>query len=157
MADAQSVEEIISTTIAYASAHLHRCVMFVVKGEQVVGWAGSGEGITEESVKRMSLALPSHDHESIFSVVPRDSSHYLGPVPTLQGFQRLHRDLSIGAPRFIVLIPIVVKGRVTAYLYGDCGDSVNITMDVPSLLAVCKRVGMALQIIILRNKILRVE
>jgi hypothetical protein len=156
MADSQSVEEIVATTLRYAAGHLHRCMVFVVKGDQAVGWAGCGDGLSEGMMERLALPLPSRDRDSIFSVVQSDSSHYLGPVPTLHAFESFFRDLGVPRPRFILVIPIMVKGRTTAYLYGDCGDSVNLTMDVPSMLTLCKQAGMALQIIILRNKILSV-
>ena len=156
MADSQSVEDIVSTTLRYAADRLYRCMMFVVKGDQAIGWAGRGDGLNEGKMERLALQLPSMDRDSIFSVVQKDSSHYLGPVPTLRAFDRFFRDLGVRQPRFILLIPIVVKGRTTAYLYGDCGDSVSLPLDVPSMLTLCKHAGMALQIIILRNKILSV-
>jgi hypothetical protein len=152
LASAESVDEIVSLTLGYVGARLRHCVFFVVKGDRAMGWAGQGDGITEAMVR--SLALPHTDETSIFSLVGVGQSHYLGAAPTAQAASNLYARLGIRAPRTALIVPVVVKGRVTAYLYGDGGDQEILALDLPAVLALCARAAFALQIIILRNKIL---
>lgn len=153
LAHAESVDEVMSTTLGYMSARLQRCALFVVKGDRAVGWAGEGEGISEEMVKSLSIILPPRNRDSILSLVPENGTHYLGPVVRLPGVQDFYRRMAVRPPRSVLVVPIKVRNRVTAYLYGDNG-STEITAETDPLLTLCTRTGMALQIMILRNKIL---
>ena len=58
------------------------------------------------------------------------------------------------APRSILIVPLRVKDRVAGWLYADDGGNKITTPDIPSIHALCSRAGLALQILILRNKIL---
>ena len=152
LASAESVDEIVSLTLGYVGARLKHSVFFVVRGDRAIGWAGQGDGITESMVR--SLALPHTDETSIFSLVGVGQSHYLGAAPPAQAVANLYGRLGIKTPRTALVVPVVVKGRVTAYLYGDGGDQEILALDLPAVLTLCARAAFALQIIILRNKIL---
>ena len=154
MAGAASVDEVISAVLAYSAGRLPRAIFFVMRGGKAQGLAGQGDGVVQERVKALSLAAGP---ASVLSLVPRGASHYLGPAPAGAAASELYRPLGLMTPRSVMLVPVIVKDRVTGYLYGDSGERGGLAVDVPSLLSVCGRAGMALQIIILRNKILGLE
>ncbi|HKY34230.1 MAG TPA: hypothetical protein VJV23_17010 [Candidatus Polarisedimenticolia bacterium] len=155
LADAASVEEVVSTMLAYASGRLARAAWFAVKGGQCAGWAGRGKGINETAIRAASFPAAGRD-AALFSLVPDGVSHFLGPVGQHPWAASFYARLGIPAPRTALLVPVPVKGRVAAYLYGDGADQEILAIDLPSLLSVAGRAGFALQILILRNKILSV-
>jgi hypothetical protein len=157
LASAESVDEIVSTVLGYTADRLPRCLFFVMKGDSAKGWAGRGEGLTEEKARRLSVPLRGSEGDSIFSLVSEGATHYLGPVSNAPGVREFYRMLGLTPPWSVLIVPVMVKGRVTAYLYGDGGTRGPLVLTLPSMLALCECAGMALQIIILRNKILSAQ
>ena len=158
LAEAQSVDEVISSTLAYVEKRLARCLFFVARGDRIIGWAGRGEGVTPAAVQ--SLSWPQRDAGSIFRLVGQQGEeqpdHYLGPALSDTTSMEIYQHLGGPAPRTLMVIPILVKGRVTGYLYGDNGQRELLALDLHAVLALCARAGFALQILILRNKILSI-
>ncbi len=157
LASAGSVDEIVSTVLAYAAGRLPHCLFFVMKADSAQAWAGRGEGLTEERVRRLSVPLHGREGGSIFSLVAQGATHYLGAVSRAPGVREFYRMLGLPAPWSALIVPVMVKGRVTGYFYGDGGARSAVVLNLPSMLALCERAGMALQIIILRNKILSTQ
>lgn len=158
LAEAQSVDDVVSGTLAYMEKRLARCLFFVTRGERVIGWAGRGEGVTQEAVQGLSWSL--REATSIFSLVGQrgddSQDHYLGPAPSDSIAMEIYQRLGGPVPRTLLLVPIHLKGRVTGYLYGDSGQRELLALDLHAVLALCSRAGFALQILILRNKILSI-
>ena len=156
LAEAQSVDEVISGTLAYVEKRLARCLFFVTRGERIIGWAGRGDGVTQAAVQ--SLSWSQRDAGSIFRLVGQQGDeqpdHYLGPALSDSTAMEIYQHLGGPAPRTLLVVPVVVKGRVTGYLYGDSGQRELLALDLHAVLALCARAGFALQILILRNKIL---
>ncbi len=154
LASAASVEEIVGVVLDYAGPRVPRCIFFVVKGDAAVGWTGRGAGLEEARLRSLSVRVGGDPREGVLSLVSPGAAHYLGPLPQAPRAHQLYRDLGVPAPRIVLIVPIAVKGRAAAYLYGDSGETPRLAVDVPAILGLCGRAGMALQIIILRNKIL---
>jgi hypothetical protein len=154
LAAAGSVEEVVSTVLGYASTRLGRTIFFVTKGDIAQGWAGRGAGVTEASIRNLAIPVPAPNRESIFSVVPEGRTHYLGPVPVSASTAGFFAKAGFPAPRSILIVPLRVKERVAGWLYADDGGNKITTPDIPSIHTLCSRAGLALQILILRNKIL---
>ena len=154
LAAAASVEEVVSTVLGYAATRLGRTIFFVTKGDIAQGWAGRGAGVTETSIRNLAIPVPATNRESIFSVVPEGRTHYLGPVPVSAGTAGFFAKAGFPAPRSILIVPLRVKDRVAGWLYADDGGNKITTPDIPSIQTLCSRAGLALQILILRNKIL---
>ena len=152
LAAAESVEEIVAMTLSFVGARIRRSIFFVVKGDRAIGWAGRGESLSDPLVR--SLSLPHQDPGSVFALAGGSRSHYLGALPSAQAAGPLYAGLGARAPRTVLIVPLLVKGRVTAYLYGDGGDHEILALDLPAVLTLCARASLALQILILRNKIL---
>ena len=158
LAESQSVDGVISSTLAYMERRVARCLFFVTRGDRIVGWAGRGDGVTPDAVQ--SLSWSQRDGSSIFHLVGQQGDdqpdHYLGTAPTDSASMEIYRHLGGPVPRTLLVVPINVKGRVTGYLYGDSGHKEMLALDIPAVLALCSRAGFALQILILRNKILSI-
>ncbi len=95
---------------------VNRAVLFVVKEGKLVGWDGRGfEGLTELDFRKMVLPLSS---ESVFSKVVEKGGIYQGSLPVLKGDRRVLSLLG-GEPQESILIPVVVRGKVSGILYAD--------------------------------------
>ena len=156
LAAAESVEEVVESTLSYLGGRLARSIFFVLKGERAVAWSGQGEGISPVEIKGMSF--PHGAGTTLFGLTARrgtDSpSPYLGAVPPAPAATQFYQQLGVPVPRTILIVPILVKGRVTGFLYGDGGERGILAIDLPAILSLSARAGFALQILILRNKIL---
>jgi hypothetical protein len=81
------------------------------------------------------------------------SDFYFGPVPELPANRQFYRDLSVPTPDRVLLVPILIKGRLIALLYGDNGVGRREEPDIALFRRVAQKASLALEILILRNKI----
>ncbi len=150
---AGSVEEVVTAVLGYASARLQRVLFFVVRGSVAEGRGGMGWPLSTDVIRNLRIPL-GRENDSLLSLVGGERDHYLGPVsgsPRAIGF---YTRLGLSVPRTVVIVPIRVKQRIAAYLYADGGDAEILAIDLPSMMSLGVRAGFALQILVLRNKIL---
>jgi hypothetical protein len=117
-----------------------------------VAWAGQGWDIAAGGWRQ--IALPVNGAPTIFSLVREGVPHFLGPVAGQPWSASFYGALRGAPARTALLVPIRLKGRAAAWLYGDGGEDDILAIDVPSMISLCGRAAFALQIMILRNKIL---
>lgn len=156
LAEAGTVEAIVDSTLSYLGGRLARSVFFVLKGERLIVWSAQGFRLSPRRMRGLSFE-PAEGGGLLDLAGPRTgerATHYLGAVPPGRASAEFYEWLGVPPPRTMLLAPIVVKGRVTGYLYGDGGDREILAVDLPAVLSLCARAGFALQILILRNKIL---
>jgi hypothetical protein len=101
-------------------------------------------------VRQVLLAL---DRPSLFSMVRSGADHYYGPVSDQPANTRLFLDLGFPAPERALLVPLLIKERPTVVLYGDNAADLSTTPDIPTLRKLLAKASLALEILILRNKI----
>ena len=95
---------------------VNRVALFVVKDDKLIGWDGRGfENLTELDFRKMIIPLPS---ESIFSKVVKEGGIYQGSFPKLKGDRRVLTFFG-GEPAEAILIPIIVRGKVSGVIYAD--------------------------------------
>jgi len=152
---ATNVEAVMKPVIDYVSARLPRVLVFVVRGNVAEGWAGKGWTLSDPVIR--SLRIPvGPESESLLSLASGPKPYYLGPVSNARSAIGFYTRLGLSIPRTVLLIPITVKNKVSAYLYADGADSEILAIDLPALLSVSLRAGLALQILVLRRKILKI-
>jgi hypothetical protein len=81
------------------------------------------------------------------------SDFYFGPVPELPANRQFYGELGVSAPDRVLLVPIQIKGRLIALLYGDNGTGRREEPDIGLYRRVAQKASLALEILILRNKI----
>lgn len=151
LVDAKDREEVASLIMDFASAGLRRAGLFVVKSNSIVGWKGTGNQLSDEIVAQ--IELPLHQ-QSIFRTVIDGKEFYQGvllPVP-----QNLHLLEMMGkeVPQEAIAFPLTIKGKVVCILYGDDGDKSLLLGDFDELKRVLLKASMALEMLILKKKIL---
>jgi type II secretion system (T2SS) protein E len=143
-------DEIFEALVAFSGARFVRTALFVVMQEKVIGWGGRGEGFDPGRIRATTIAFSA---SSIFSYFRMGSEFYFGPVPDLPANRQFYRDLGTVVPDRVLLIPIHIKGRLIALLYGDNGTGRREEPDILLFRRLAQKASLALEILILRNKI----
>ncbi len=118
----ESQREILSSLIDAAAAIFPRAAVFILKGGTLAGWAGLGflgeGGFRSEQMARISLSA-SGGH-----ILARAAT---GGAPTRAGAhgpgQEVLAALGGVVPGDACAVPVLVRGRTVAVLYGDTGTS----------------------------------
>lgn len=142
-------DDLAKAVIGFAKSIFKRSVLFTVRGEQVFGWYGCGEGITIKQVQKLSIPLTK---PSLFKTVVQFSSHYLGPVLPNPENQRFLEALGGAQPNSVFLIPIIWKEKVVYILYGDNGHGANAPFDIGELLILAQKLPSAIERLIEEKK-----
>jgi hypothetical protein len=111
-------DAIARTVLRYARSKFKRAVLLTLHRGAAHGWAGLGEKLGPEAVRRihLSLGLPG-----VLDTVARTQAHFLGPLPRTESNIRLLKALGGGVPGNALLMPILAAGRVVNLFYADNG------------------------------------
>jgi Type II secretion system (T2SS), protein E, N-terminal domain len=109
---------IAKTVLRYARSKFRRALLLTVHRGWARGWAGLGEQLGAERVRRIQLALGS---PGIVETVVSTRAHFLGPIPKTEANIRLLKALGGGVPGNALLVPILALGRVVNVFYADAG------------------------------------
>jgi hypothetical protein len=147
---AETRDEIFEVLLDFASANFRRSALFVVHADRVSGWGGRGAGIDSARVRQVQVGL---DRPSLFGLIRSGADHYYGPVNDQPANTRLFLDLGFPAPERALLVPLLIKDRPTVILYADNAADLATTPDIPTLRRLLAKASLALEILILKNKI----
>jgi hypothetical protein len=150
LADARRVDDVFATVLSYAAARLPRCMVFVPKARDAVLWTARGNDVADRDLNGVRVPL----EDSIFALIDGRDPYYVGAPPRRRGILGFYELMGLPLPKTVVVVPIFVQERVAAYLYADGGSQEILALDIPSVQSLCARAGFALQVLILRNKIL---
>jgi len=143
-------DEVFEAVLDFCAGRFTRSALFLVTQDKVVGFSGRGEGFDPARIRATSVGL---DVPSIFSYFRMGSEFYYGPVPGLPANQLFYRGLGLPAPERVLLLPIQIKERLIALVYGDLTATRREEPDVGLYRRLVQKAVLALEILILRNKI----
>jgi hypothetical protein len=106
------------TVLRFARSRFQRAVLLTVHRGAAHGWAGLGERLGADAVRRIHVPLGA---PGIVDTVVRARAHFLGPIPKTEANVRLLRALGGGVPGNAFLVPILAMGRVVNVFYADNG------------------------------------
>ena len=149
--EARTRDEIAEVLLQVTQRFFQRRLLFILQRDRIVGWDGCGSGVPRERIKRVLLPM---DSLSLFTAVKVGSRPMVGPVADVPANRRLFNDLGMDIPSEVVLLPIRIKGRVVAILYSDNGSQPVGSIDVDLLRRFTMQAAIALEILILRSKLL---
>lgn len=120
----ESQREILSALLDAAASIYPRTALFILKGGSLTGWAGLGfleeGGFSSEAVSGLSLSA-SGPH-----ILARAVSGRTAVRATAQGpGDEVRSALGGGIPSESCAVPVLVRGRLAAVLYGDTGSGVE--------------------------------
>lgn len=147
LCDAENRDDIAALLLKYAGMHFDKAALFMIKKETATGWMAV---VRQRPVPGFGeLAIPVNS-SSILSSVVQKKSPFGGRMPAGQVDARIRECLGGGSDEATAL-PLLLLGRVVAVLYlsGNTG-----TADMMELQKLAVKSAMALEILILKNKIL---
>ena len=99
----------------------------------------------------MSLPL---GRDSLVSLVDDGRTCFVGRVPAFPSIVKMFQDLGAPMPKVALALPIRIRERTASLLYGDGGpdDDLN-SLDMETFERLGQMASLALQMVILRNKI----
>ncbi len=131
IAAARSRDEVVESLLALCRHYFQRTVFFIVREPWVLGWTGAGEGMDRDLAQSLRVPL---DEPSVFRLVTRDKTVFMGRLGPEEQTQAFARALSKRPQTNAALLPIVVRGRVINLIYGDNGAAGNVRPRLGDLL-----------------------
>jgi type II secretion system (T2SS) protein E len=147
---AESRDEVFDAILDFYAGRFSRSALFLVTQEKVVGFGARGDGFDPARIRATSMELGT---PSIFSYFRTGSEFYYGPVPGLPANQQFYRRLEVAPPERVLVVPLHIKGRLIALAYGDQTGSRREDPDVSLYRRLAQKAMLALEVLILRNKI----
>jgi type II secretion system (T2SS) protein E len=149
--DSSTRDEVFQAVLDFCGGRFTRSALFLVTQEKVVGWSGRGDGFDEARIRATTVPFGV---PSIFSYFRMGSEFYFGPVPALPANQEFYQKHQLAPPERVLLVPIQIKGRLIALLYGDYGSGgMGGEPDIATFRRLAQKASLALEILVLRNKI----
>jgi hypothetical protein len=148
---AESRDDVFTVMLDFMAARYQRSALFIVQGDRVLGWSGRGEGLDPARIRQVVVPL---DRPSIFNFFRNGASDYQGPIPDQPANTRFFLDLGFPAPARALLLPLRIKDRPAVILYADNAADAAPVADVTGLRRLVAKAALALEILILKTKIL---
>jgi hypothetical protein len=150
LCSASDREELAEAIFAFCAGQSSRCGLFAVGKEAVRGVAGRGRAFTGEILRKLTVPVGSG---TLFDTALQSRDFYFGIVPALPANRDLYTVLGGRLPANVMLVPIVLKERTVALLYLDGDDAALPRPDIPAMLRVAAKAGLAFEMLLLRNKL----
>ena len=147
--DAHASDEALAVFFAYAKQYFEYSALFVVHGDLAAGNDAWGPGAGRDKVRGIGVAL---DLPSALSDA-RDRA-----APIIVRLNRagldadLRKDLSRAALQPVLVLPIMLRARCVALLYGDAGEEPVRDGDIGDVVAMAPLLARSLERILLRKK-----
>ena len=148
--DAKHRDEVGDFLLRRVAAILGRCCLLAVHSGRVVGWLARGAGVVVDDVQSFMAPL---DVPSVLSELGVSGS-FCGRVPPGPINDQMMQTLGDPAPSEVVIIPVLVKNRIVAFLLGDSPGSEVSPDEREQLMLATRKAGIAFEILIMRKKIL---
>ncbi len=148
---ADTRDEIFDALLEFTSGLFRRCALFVVQQGRLVGWSGRGDDLQGERIRNVTVDF---DLPSMFVFFRTGGDYYFGSVPELPANTRFYSDLGCPPPARVLLMPLKIKDRAAVILYTDNQDDPTGPPDIPQLRRALHKASLALEILILKSKIM---
>lgn len=125
--EAEDRDQVAHILVRFALSFMPRVALFIVKKDLIVGWMGSGEGISNRQVKGIMIPLNS---PSVFRTVRETGTDYFGSLPKTTINDVFIAALGDVRPRQVLLVPVTVRHKPICILYGDSGTSPGFSKDL---------------------------
>jgi type II secretion system (T2SS) protein E len=147
LAAAESRDEIADAVLAGTAGLVKRAALFIAQSEGVLGWAARPD--PPEELRTFSL---SYSEPSLFASLRNTEGFYVGPCPDAPGNRKVLDALGIPGLPNVALVPITLKGKSVLFLLGET-DAGGPAPPVPALKRLAAMTAIALEIVLLKNKL----
>lgn len=136
--------------LRFAGRDFSRVAMFEVRDDRVRGWRLGSTNADESLFTAYEASLTE---PSAFATLGRGARHFLGPLPPMPAHRRLARAWGDELPAACLMVPIRVRDRLVAVLYGDRGPRELDDVDPETYRRLATKAAMAFELCILRRKL----
>ena len=151
LAEARGRDGVVVSALRYARDFFEFAAVFAVTRDAVAGHDALGTGEEARDLAR-STAIYASD-PGIFHTVIETRAPYLGPVQRdAPGNEAILRGLGRGAPRTVLVYPVLLRDRPVCVLYADNGEAPVSPRRLGDLLLVLAAVGPSLERVIRARK-----
>ncbi|ANM31972.1 hypothetical protein ABI59_24025 [Acidobacteria bacterium Mor1] len=150
---APNPESVGRALLEYSATHASRAALFSIGKQGLRGVTGRGRGLSDDLIH--AVELPA-DGDNLLARTARDGEFYFGPPAGDSGDRDLFTVLGGRTPATLQLVPIRVAGRTAALLYLDHEANPLPNPDRVAWQRVAAKAGMALELVILRQKLRRI-
>ncbi len=149
IAQAKSRDDIAKAALSLALNTLNRAIIFMVKGNLVMGWDGAGEHVDRQVIQSLVVPLKV---QSAFKFVYDTKSAFVGPLPAGETNDKFLQLLGGAKPKSSVLFPILFRGRVVNVIYGDSGPGKFANTDISDLQILSPKIPLTFEKLITERK-----
>ncbi len=146
-------DEVFDAVLDFTAIQFRRAALFVVQQERILGWSGRGDGLQPARVRNVIVPL---DRPSLFVIFRSGGDYSYGPVPDLPANAKFYLDLGCPPPARVLLMPLTITDKPAVILYADNGTDASGAPDIQQYRRLLKKAALALEILILRNKIMMI-
>lgn len=149
----QDREQVVDVLLRLCAPYFRRRVIIVRRGDRLTGWRGEAPDLDRARIVAISLDGRA---PSVFFSIAKGAKFWLGPLPRLAVHEQLVDALGGDAPAECLVLPIVLRHRVQAFLYADnLSRSGRARPPLAELRRLVAKVGLAFEVCILQAKIKR--
>ncbi|MGH7360841.1 MAG: hypothetical protein ACREJI_04425 [Candidatus Methylomirabilales bacterium] len=143
-------EAVCRALVTFAATRVKRAALFAIRDESAFGLLAAVPGLDPGAfaLLEISLAVPS-----ILQDVQKRREFYRGPFLSVPENLRVAAALGGPPPQEALAYPLLVRDKVVCILYGDNGSQNLLLGDFEDLKKLVMKAAMALQILILQQKI----
>ena len=144
--------EVLKTLLQHISNWVDRAVLFVVKGEQAVAWAGLGLSHDWDSGRIRQIKVNLSQATVLGGVVTSGQPSY-GLADKYADNAELFMQIGSTFPRTALAFPVTVRGKIAGILYADLQEDLGDKPDLPNLLYLaCRAAGFEIDVLPLKPK-----
>ena len=143
-------DDIADALLEFSRPHFARCMLLAIRGDTIVGWRSEGDDVEPAAVRAISIPK---DQPSVFSGLLQGTAFWLGPLPPMTRNQDLIMALGGPPPVGCLILPIKVRGKIVAFLYGDTGGPPLGSVPMADFKRLMAKTDIAFQVYLLKGKI----
>ncbi len=143
-------DDIADALLEFSRPHFARCMLLAIRGDTIVGWRCEGDGVEPTAVR--AIAIPK-DQPSVFSGLLQGTTFWLGPLPPMTRNQEMIMALGDPPPVGCLILPIKVRGKIVAFLYGDTAGRPLGSVPMADFKRLMAKTDIAFQVYLLKGKI----
>ncbi|MCD4749795.1 MAG: hypothetical protein K8R59_10525 [Thermoanaerobaculales bacterium] len=147
---AEMRDEIADVLLEFTRPILSRRMLLTLRGDTIVGWRGEGPGVEPTAVR--AIAIPKIE-PSVFLGLIQGTAFWLGPLPPMIRNQELLFALGDPDPQACLILPVKVRGKIVAFLYGDCLAEPLGALPMAEFRRLLAKTDVAFQVYLLKAKI----
>ncbi len=150
LSNASYRDQVATLVLEYLSGMASRVALFSLQQGRVMGWEARGPEIVPEDFHNLILPL---DRPSLFLNLTKGVELHAGALGRGEGNGLLLQSLSPPEPAEAVVVPVKVRGKVAGFLWLDNGQESVSEVPIPRVQEVARLTGLALEILVLRQKV----